>query len=943
MFKIILTVTLFLTAYSALAVDPTHNWKSVETDHFYIHFSEQSQVLASKAARIAENAHKKLSPVLDWVPEDKTHLVISDETDQPNGYAIPFPYNRSVLFIAPPDTTNTLEDYDDWLDTLITHEYTHILHLDKATGAASKLRKIFGRHFLLFPNIFQPAWFIEGLATHYETDEVQGIGRGQSSLFKMMMRAEVANGIKPVSQVNLRIRSWPMGTTAYLYGVHFYQFIEQRYGEQAVKVLIDNYSNNVIPFMINTNTKQIFKKNITELWSEFEEWLKQTYQPQIEDIERKGLTEGKFITQNGYFTGEVNSLSDNKTYYIRQGAFNYQALMVINAEGVHKEVIEIHRGARMDVHKDKGVLLAQPEYCDEYNRYYDLYIVDHDGNRLNKITECGRYRSASWSADGANILAVHTDKGISQLHILNARGEKQSVVWQGKDNEVIGQPDWSANGKYVVAAVFRPGTGWNIELFDIEKKKWDKITNDKYIDAQPEFNEKGDSFVFSSDRNGIYNIYRYELKQKTLTQLTKVKSGAFQPSQLNKRSPLYYVGYHSNGSDIARLKQANDLTNVEIEDTGITERPGISYQAVNINKETDYSPWSSLAPRWWFPYFFIDENQSELGFSTSGNDALGIHNYFIQAAYDTENQYSVGQINYSYSNRLQLGMRRSTDIFLDSNGNFSRARKDDDAFIALMFPYTQEKYRWNFIFGAFTSKTSDARLAPLESSAADFEDNLLGAAITFDNPRRYIRSISANDGRSVRLIAESSDLIDSDFSGEVYTLDWREYLPLGGQHVLALRLAEGYGTKQPEPFVLGGEENNFEVIDVILNSIGGDPLFGRREYALRGYDEGHVELIGRRMQLASMEWRFPLDLVERGYMSPPLGLIQYSGSLFADTGATWQAGHSPDKYYTGVGLELHADVSLFYGLNIRMRLGVAKGLDKIIGDERAYFSLGASF
>jgi len=213
----------------------------------------------------------------------------------------------------------------------------------------------------------------------------------------------------------------------------------------------------------------------------------------------------------------------------------------------------------------------------------------------------------------------------------------------------------------------------------------------------------------------------------------------------------------------------------------------------------------------------------------------------------------------------------------------------------------------------------------------------------FDNPRQYIRSISANDGRSVRLVAESSDVIDSDFSGEVFTIDWREYLSLGGQHVLALRLAEGYGTEQPEPFELGGEENNFEIDVAVLNLAVGDPLFGSREYSLRGYAEGHPQLTGRRMQLASMEWRFPLDLVERGFMSPPVGLIQYSGSVFVDSGATWQTGHSPDKYYTGVGMELHADVNLFYGLNLRMRLGVATGLDEVIGDEQAYFSLGASF
>ena len=943
MVKIIITLVFLFIARASLAVDPTHNWQSIETQHFYIHFASDSKELARKTAQVAENAHNKLSPIIGWTPKDKTHIVISDQTDQPNGFATPFPYNRSVLFVATPDTTNTLDDYDDLLDTLITHEYTHILHLDKGTGAVGRLRKIFGRHFLLFPNLYQPAWFIEGLATYYETDKQQSIGRGQSSLFKMMMRMEVANGIKPLNQVNLSIRSWPMGTTAYLYGVHFYQFIEQRYGKKAIAALLDNYSNNIIPFMINSNSKQVLNKDITELWNEFDKWLQQKYQPQLKQIDQLPAIEGEAITDNGYFTSGIQALSNGQIYYLRQGAFKYPALMSVNSKGKHEEVAEIHHGARMDAHKEKGVLLAQAEYCDEYNYYYDLYILEHGDNDLKRITHCGRYRSAAWSADGLNIIAVHTDKAISQLHILNDRGEKQSVVWQGKSNEVIGKLDWSANGSYLVASVFRPGKGWNIELFDLQIKQWKKITDDSFIDMQPQFNENGDSIVFSSDRDGVYNIYRYELKQKSLVQLTRVKGGAFQPSQINKHSPLYYVSYSANGTDIAKLKEARGLNKSSIKKT-VSKKPVIkNYPDVSSIKSESYSPWSSLLPRWWFPYFSINEQRREMGFTTSGNDALGIHNYYIEAAYDVKNQYPVGSINYSYSNRFLAGVRRSTDVYLNASSDFVRARKDDDAFIALFFPYTQELSRWNFIVAAFTSRNSDGRLASMVSSIPDFEDNLLGLAINFNTTKQYIRSISKSDGRSVKLIAESSELIKSDFSGEVYAIDWREYLSLGGQHVLALRLAEGYGTKQPEPFVLGGEENDFRIIDVIFDSEGSDPLLGRREYALRGYAEGHPQLTGRRMQMASMEWRFPLDLVERGIMSPPVGLIQYSGSVFVDSGAAWQTGHSADKYYTGVGMELHADISLFYSLNLRMRLGVAKGLDDVIGDERVYFSLGASF
>ena len=177
---------------------------------------------------------------------------------------------------------------------------------------------------------------------------------------------------------------------------------------------------------------------------------------------------------------------------------------------------------------------------------------------------------------------------------------------------------------------------------------------------------------------------------------------------------------------------------------------------------------------------------------------------------------------------------------------------------------------------------------------------------------------------------ENSDVLDSDFSGSIFTLDWREFFPLGGEHVLALRFVEGWGTDRPDPFRLGGENN------------ADNTIFNARDYNLRGYPEGLPLLRGRRMQLASAEWRFPLHRTERTLTVPPLGISQLSGSVFVDSGGTWDQGNSPDKYLTGAGLELNADLALFYHLGLRLRLGYARGFNEG-GEDRIYLSIGSSF
>ena len=247
---------------TASAIDPKQNWKTISTEHFYIHYVAGYEGLALKAANAAERAHRLLHNKLQWQPKDKTHVVLSDEVDAANGRATPLYFNHTVIYAFPPDAAQGLEDFDSWLETLLLHEYVHILHLDRAIGLPGFLQGIFGRQFLLFPNLYQPLWFIEGLATWYETDMQSGIGRGQSTLYQMMMQAEVESGLKPLSQINLPIKSWPVGAVNYLYGVYFFLFMEDVYGLNRIDELLERYSDNIIPFRVNTTAKIAMGKDV---------------------------------------------------------------------------------------------------------------------------------------------------------------------------------------------------------------------------------------------------------------------------------------------------------------------------------------------------------------------------------------------------------------------------------------------------------------------------------------------------------------------------------------------------------------------------------------------------------------------------------------------------------------------------------------------------------
>ena len=976
--SIVIIACLLLISKNVFAVDPTLDWKTIENNHLYVHYSDGNKAMAEKALAIAKAAHIRLTDELNWYPIKKTHLILSDETDEPNGFATPIFFNRTVIFLAPPTSVDTLEDFDDWLTTVIVHEYTHIVHLDKSSGSPEYLRNIFGRMFLLFPNVYQPAWVTEGLATYKETDIERGIGRGQSTMFASMMREEVANGLQPISHVNLPVATWPAGTTRYLYGVYFMSFIAERYGEDKLQEWVEEYSDNLIPFFINTNADQTLGKQLTPLWEEFQLWLVEKFQPQIDAIKAEGIIKGEKISTDAYRTDSVSAVSTadgDEVFYVRNGGYKRASLMHIDSKGQQHELLGLNSGAELDAHPKAGLLLTQDEYCNNYTIYKDIYLYDKALGELKRLTECGRYLSASWHLEGKSIIAAHHDAGKFELHLLDDSAKLQEVLWQASNGEILGQIDVSPDGKHVVAAKWRRGNGWNLELFNIEKRSWEKLTRNVSIVANPRFSADG-NIMFSLEANGVYNLHCYDVVSKRVTRLSNTIGGAFQSSQASSDGDIYYVGYSAEGYAVYQLaldRAVHDEPELDAWDDGslaeerlaeegqglslpvsepvssvpVTTAPAtaeylktLNYQ-MSSHEESDYFALSNMYPRWWFPTFVYSDQRSEFGVTTTGGDALAIHNYTVTASYDTSLNLPAGEIAYAYADRLFLSAVNLNEIRLNTNGEINRISKRNVINAGFSFPKREILQQSALLFSAIFDTTSDEKLAAGAVPFESFEDHLLGVAWLYDTSDLNPLSISLNDGLRLRLVAEDSDILQSDFTGQVYTFDWRQYIRTGKESVVALRFLQGWGTDQPREFELGGEGRSQDALNALLGIISSDSVFNNRDYALRGYPEGLPQLRGRRVQLLTGEWRFPLQRIEQGVMTPPIGIMQWFGTVFAETGSAYE--DSPETYYSSAGLELTADMNVFYGLMLRIRVGFAHGFDEEIGEDRAYLKIGSSF
>ena len=946
------------TLPAAFTEDPALHWKTLHTPHFQIHFHDGELDLAKELAQIAERVQSQLSEYLQWTPAAPTEIILNDRVDYSNGWSTPFPRNTIELNVNPPDDVSTLEDYNNWLELVFTHEYTHTLHLDSAFGGPAVIRKIFGRIATIFPNAFpnalQPYWVLEGLATYIETDPAKGIGRGQNTSYKALMRVEVENGIKPIYQVNQPMVSWPAGTARYLYGVYFMNFVRDRYGDKQLRNWIHQYGNNFFWF-INMNARHTLGKNLNPLWQEFSQYLQDEFQPTINEIKAAGVTEGVNISKAGYYTGYPRALPNGDVYYIRDDFASHTKLMVLKNGAAAPQVVTNVDGERFDIHPSAGILMARLELNKSVNVFSDLYRISFKGHET-RLTKGKRYTYAAWSPDATQIIAVHSEAGQKALHLLSAKGEFIDTLWQGENKEVISELDWSPDGKSVVAAVWRPESRWNLEEFSLQTKTWHKLTQTDFIETQPRYTADGKSVIFCADYSGVFNVMRMNRESGKIVRLTNLVGGAYAVTPQADGNGIFYMGLSAKGYDVYHLTEVHQqpVTNDELSQHNTSNINGplddikadTTYSADNA-KISNYNGISKIAPAFWYPAVGTDsDNNTVVEVTTFGWDPLQRHNYSLLFGYHVNKEFPYGQFDYVYDRwtpSLKFSIKRDPSYYYDSDNKLKRIRVDDSVSGEIVVPFLKFDRQWAFHLGLVHDRESDQWTDKNVATQASRKDQLAGLAISYNSAQYYPKAISLSDGQQFRVVGESSDVFNSDYSGQIYTLDWRGYQTLSGQHVLSARLVGGYGTDDPRPFHLGGYNNGY-----YLGSPGGalavptTEIFGKRDYALRGYKE-IPELIGRRMALAELEWRFPIAFIERGWMSPPLGIHDIYGKVFYNAGETWQDKFQSSDLLQGAGFEFNTQFVIGYAYGLNLRLGYAHGFDSQLGEDTVYASVGGTF
>jgi hypothetical protein len=914
-------------------VDPSLDWRTLDTAHFSLHFAPHYRAQARTVAEVAESVYPRVTGWLHWKPESRTHLVLLDSADFSNGYATPLPFNDFAIFLSPPDAGELLQNRA-WLELVITHEFTHIVHLDKARGAPLVMRHIFGRWLFVipvvlpsaFPNLLEPDWLIEGLAVYSESDPAKGWGRLGQSQFEGMMRAEAERGLRSLREVNADGRGFPLNRD-YLYGGYFFEFLAERYGPKAVTDYVENYSDDWIPFRVDSNPRAITGKPMDALWVEYHDWLRARFarQPGVKSPDQSGE-----IVERAWSITSPALGPGGEGWYVRADGYTLPRLVHRLPDGKVAAVREVETETRVVPWPGGGALLSQYEICGSYNYYYDLYRVSADGSR-ERITRCGRFRFTAPLGDG-RIAAVRVIDGEGEVVLLNAQGGIERPLYRTAPGEAI--TGLAAKGAVLAATSLRDGIWSLIGIADGGSKV---LLADTAIKHSPRFGESADEIYFVANYGNVYDVWSYRRGDKSIARWTRAANGVSEISA-PAGGEMLLTTIEADGGALRRLRLPQaPLERREAALAGSAPPP--APEPERAPPDRPYTPWSSLMPRAWLPAAQIADGAVAFGVSTYGQDALGLHQYAVAPMYEFTQHEWLGSLAYLYNDRHQLLLDRTLIVRASepkSNGSSGLTDRDIQAYT------TTNRAQWvsTWQYLSLATRTYVGPGAALDSeqfhqvgvgTTSDRDERVLGLVAGVDTTRQQWLSEGPTEGQQLRLWAETSNGLGGAYSGNVYRADWRGYIALGST-VLSLHWNQIYAQPDAEPINLGGSfsEETFAL-----------PVLNQHDFPLRGYLSGESVLTGHHATLQTVEWRVPLDDVDRHLMVPPAGLNRVSMDVFMDGGSAWDD-TAAQRYFKSAGIELLSEVRVGYQLGAQLRAGVARGLEAP-GRTTWYLHIGRSF
>jgi len=580
------------------------DWYTIESEHFMVHFQEGNSRSAQVTSRIAEEVFSPITELYQYEPEEKVSIILKDREDYSNGAAYFFD-NKIDIWL--PALDSPLRGTHNWLRNVIAHEFVHIVQIQKGMKRSRKIPAFYlqwlsyedvrrpdvlygfpnGILTMPFATVNVPAWLAEGTAQYqtaglyYETWD---------SHRDMILRTRILSDtyfsldeMGTFSSKNSLERE-----TVYNQGFAFVIYLANRFGDEVLREITEALGQKGI-YSVAEAIEIATGISGNEV---FNDWIKERKEFYKTGVESINPTPSKTAEASGFynFYPQLSPNNDSLAYLSNKGLdFGLMSLYLKDSDGEETEIaLNDQSEFREEKHfiSSEGPLISFLETSFSFSpdgnkiaysvnkknkygeRYRDIFIYDLRSEESDRLTNSGRIQFPAWNKKGDKIAAVQYEKGTQNLVLLYPdHPDSVLKLTDFQNGETVSTPAWNSEGSKIYYAT-SDLSNQNIHVYDLELNKSSPFLSDPFIDYRdPHPGPNGDYLYYSSNIEGIFNIYRVHLNGGEPQKLTAVIGGAFMPS-ISTEGQLYFSEYEADGY---KIKKASEDELLSHSDFGLYE------------------------------------------------------------------------------------------------------------------------------------------------------------------------------------------------------------------------------------------------------------------------------------------------------------------------------------------------------------------------------------
>ena len=573
----------------AQAARPWLDWRTVETEHFVLHYPERYREWTLALAHRIEGVRTQVHQVIGYVPDRRVHIVVDDPSSDVNGEAFtPLDAPTIVLWPTPPHPRDQIGNFRVWGELVATHEFAHIAHLTRPSRNRWQNMLWAISPVPLGPIAVEaPRWVIEGYATFVE-GRVTGSGRPNHAWRAAVLRQFAVEGRLPSFGQLDATGTWESSNFAYLAGSAYIEWLARRQGDSSVTALWRRMTaktsrsfGEAFVGVYGDGPAQLYGRFVAEITADalaFERTLA-----------RDALVPGTLVQRLARNTGDPAISPDGRFIALAVRRLEAPSELVVWRTDDEPDTLSERRRERqrardaedvpdrsfyppakrkiISLVANDGAPYESPRWLADNKRLLvtrrmprsdgtirpDLFIWSAEDGSLSRVTTGASVREADPAPDQRWAAGVRCDRGWCDLVRIDLGSGDVRLLVPGSPTRNYYRPRISKRTGDIVVAE-QSGDRWRIARVSPENGALRYLDpNDGITRFDATFDVDGRTIIATSEAGGIANLERLDPDSLRTTRISSV-TGAAVAADVAPDGTIWFLSLQTNGYDLRKLR-----------------------------------------------------------------------------------------------------------------------------------------------------------------------------------------------------------------------------------------------------------------------------------------------------------------------------------------------------------------------------------------------------